>query len=72
MKSIRDILSKTKKKSEPVFILRAQDKCALIAIKQYYDECNYMGCNPEFLDEIDQIIEDFETYKKNHVTKIPD
>lgn len=72
MKSIRDILSKTKKKSEPVFILRAQDKCALIAIKMYYDECNYMGCKDEFLNEIDFIIKDFEHFKKNNVTKIPD
>jgi len=56
---------------EPVFALRGQDVCAVPALEKYFDTCVRNGCSQEFLDELNEIIEEFKLHQKTEPTKLP-
>lgn len=47
---------------EPVFVLRAQDRKALAALKRYRDDCEY----PDQKAAIAKRIDEFAAFQKNH------
>ncbi len=51
---------------EPVFILRAQDRKALAALRHYRDDCEY----PEQKAAIDKRIDEFTEYQKAHPDRV--
>ncbi|MDR1115561.1 MAG: hypothetical protein LBL33_05340 [Tannerella sp.] len=59
-------------KEEPYFVLRGQDICALPAIKAYYEAIKQQVKDPYFLEEIEEIMKDFEAYRDEQQTHIPD
>jgi hypothetical protein len=59
-------------KEEPYFVLRGQDICALPAIKAYYEAIKQHVKDPYFLEEIEEIMKDFEAYRNEQQTHIPD
>lgn len=59
-------------KEEPYFVLRGQDICALPAIKAYYEAIKQQVKDPYFIEEIEEIMKDFEAYRDEQQTHIPD
>ncbi|MDR1203311.1 MAG: hypothetical protein LBL58_17010 [Tannerellaceae bacterium] len=59
-------------KEEPYFVLRGQDICALPAIKAYYEAIKQHVKDPYFMEEIEEIMKDFEAYRDEQQTHIPD
>jgi hypothetical protein len=59
-------------KEEPYFVLRGQDICALPAIKAYYEAIKQHVRDPYFIEEIEEIMKDFEAYQNEQQTHIPD
>lgn len=59
-------------KDEPYFVLRGQDVCALAAIEAYYEAVKDKVQDPYFIEEIQEIKNDFQAYLKEQHTKIPD
>ncbi|MDR1161164.1 MAG: hypothetical protein LBK45_02385 [Tannerellaceae bacterium] len=59
-------------KEEPYFVLRGQDICALPAIKAYYEAIRLHVKDPYFVEEIEEIMKDFEAYLSEQQTHIPD
>lgn len=37
---------------EPLFLLRGQDEAVIVAIGAYSDECERLGCDPEFISKV--------------------
>ncbi|MDR0749532.1 MAG: hypothetical protein LBF62_08180 [Tannerellaceae bacterium] len=59
-------------KEEPYFVLRGQDICALPAIKAYYEAIKQHVKDPYFIEEIEEIMKDFEAFRNEQQTHIPD
>lgn len=59
-------------KDEPYFVLRGQDVCALAAIEAYYEAVKDKVKDPYFIEEIQEIKNDFHAFLKKQQTKIPD
>lgn len=60
-------------KDEPYFVLRGQDICALTAIKAYFEAVKEQVAKPSFLEEIEEIMNDFQTYSEEiEKIKTPD
>jgi hypothetical protein len=59
-------------KDEPYFLLRGQDVCALPAIKAYYNAIKEKVKDPCFIEEIEEIMKDFQAYQEEQQTHIPD
>lgn len=59
-------------KDEPYFVLRGQDVCALAAIEAYYEAVKDKVQDPYFIEEIQEIKNDFYAFLKEQQTKIPD
>ncbi|MCE5227663.1 MAG: hypothetical protein LLG05_17620 [Porphyromonadaceae bacterium] len=59
-------------KDEPYFVLRGQDVCALAAIEAYYEAVKDKVNDPYFIEEIQEIKNDFQAFLKEQHTKIPD
>jgi hypothetical protein len=58
--------------SEPLFLLRAQDKMALPALIGYKLVCSTSGCSEEHLKSIDEAISQFANFQAATETKMPD
>jgi hypothetical protein len=58
---------------EPLFILRAQDRRALAAIREYYAQCMNV-CDQNHLDAIEKAMSDFDKFRQTYPDrmKIPD
>lgn len=73
MKNPIQMIKQCVEKDEPYFVLRGQDRCALAAIKAYYNEVKEQVKNPYFVEEIEEIMKDFRAYREEvERTKIPD
>ena len=73
MKNPIQMIKQCVEKEEPYFVLRGQDVCALAAIETYYDEVRNKVKDPYFIEEIEEIMKDFQAYRKEvSNTKIPD
>ena len=73
MKNPIQMIKQCVEKEEPYFVLRGQDLCALAAIETYYEEVRTHVSNPYFIEEIEEIMQDFRAYREEvEKTKIPD
>jgi hypothetical protein len=70
MKSIADILKSAQENNEPVFVIRAKDKCALAAIGAYNVTSHIAGVNDEHLKETQQIFRDFVKWQGENKDKV--
>ncbi|MDR2763766.1 MAG: hypothetical protein LBB90_01900 [Tannerella sp.] len=59
-------------KEEPYFLLRGQDVCALPAIRAYYEAVRRKVKDPYFIEEIEEIMKDFQAFLNEQETHIPD
>lgn len=55
---------------EPVFLLRAQDKCAVPTMVAYYSSALKEGATTEFCDDVVQALNRFNEWKGHR--KVPD
>lgn len=51
---------------EPLFLLRATDPFTVVALDAYMQECVFQGCNPEFLDEIQEYRDRIKKWQYDH------
>jgi hypothetical protein len=72
MKNPIAMIKQCVEKEEPYFVLRGQDICALPAIKAYYEAIKQHVKDPYFIEEIEEIMKDFEAYRNEQQTHIPD
>lgn len=59
----------------PVFVLTGTDACALAALKAYATEARRLGCNPEFIADLEgNVIPDFHDFQaeEKDSVKLPD
>lgn len=73
MKNPIQMIKQCVAKEEPYFVLRGQDRCALAAVKAYYEAVRQQVKDPYFVEEIEEIMKDFRAYREEIAkTKIPD
>lgn len=73
MKNSIQMIKQCIEKDEPYFLLRGQDRCALMAIEAYVTAIDKNGSNPSFIEEVKEIQKDFQAYQKEVTqTKTPD
>jgi hypothetical protein len=72
MKNPIQMIKQCVAKDEPYFLLRGQDICALPAIKAYYDAIQGKVKDPYFIEEIEEIMKDFQAYLDEKEARIPD
>jgi len=68
------IINECRKSGEPTFTIRAKDRASVVALEAYFVIISQGKCNPEFLEEIRQITNDFHLWQaeNKHVTRMPD
>ncbi|MDR1222238.1 MAG: hypothetical protein LBL07_05085 [Tannerella sp.] len=57
---------------EPYFVLRGKDICALPAIKKYHETVKQKVKDLYFIEEIEEIMKDFQAFREEQQTHIPD
>lgn len=72
MKNPIQMIKQCLEKEEPYFLLRGQDICALPAIKAYYEALKGQVKDPYFIEEIEEIMKDFQAFLDEQETHIPD
>ena len=72
MKNPIQMIKQCLEKEEPYFLLRGQDICALPAIKAYYEAIKDKVTDPFFIEEIEEIMKDFQAFRDEQETHIPD
>lgn len=72
MKNPIQMIKQCNEKDEPYFLLRGQDLCAIAAIEKYYEEVKDKVDDPYFIEEIEEIMKDFQAYRKEQKMHIPD
>jgi len=69
-KTAESVLMSARENNEPVLVLRAKDKCSVMAIKAYYTACISLGCDQLHLEGINDIFEDFKNWRNNHSDQV--
>ena len=70
-KDQRRLLNRCVLNEIPVFVLTGTDQCALAALKAYAEEAKRLGCNTEFIDDLEgNVIPDFEAFQKQEPEKV--
>jgi hypothetical protein len=72
MKNPIQMIKQCVEKEEPYFLLRGQDICALPAIIAYYEAIKDKVTDPYFIEEIEEIMKDFQAFRDEQETHIPD
>jgi hypothetical protein len=54
----------------PVFVLCGSDSCAVESLNEYYRIAREKGCTPEFLDDLQLLIDDFERFRNEEPEKV--
>ncbi|MDR0536669.1 MAG: hypothetical protein LBH04_01265 [Tannerellaceae bacterium] len=72
MKNPIQMIKQCNEKDEPYFLLRGQDVCAMHAIKAYYQAVLQNVEDASFIEEIEEIMKDFQAYRMEQQTHIPD
>lgn len=72
MKNAIQMIKECLTKEEPYFLLRGKDICALPAIEAYFNEVSKNVKSPYFVEEISEIMKDFQAFQKEQPTHIPD
>lgn len=59
---------------EPVFIIRAKDKCSPRAIRRYAEEAEGVGASAELLADVEQVAQIFDRWQADWepIVKVPD
>lgn len=70
MKDQRKLLHKCMHAEIPVFVLCGSDSCAIEALEAYYGIAKRKGCSQEFLDDLELLINDFRTFRKEEPEKV--
>lgn len=70
MKTTESVIHKAKKNNEPVFVIRAQDKCSIDAINAYLNSCAMENCSEGFVAEIVSIVDEFEEWQNLNKSKV--
>ena len=73
-KTAESVLAKARANNEPVFVLRAQDKLAVYAIRSYLEAISIADDKVSLSHyyEVEKIFTDFVYWKVNNETKFPD
>ena len=70
-KDQRRLLNRCVLNEIPVFVLTGTDQCALAALKAYAEEAKRLGCNTEFIDDLEgNVIPDFEDFQEQEPEKV--
>ena len=70
-KDQRKLLNRCVLNEIPVFVLTGTDQCALAALKAYAEEAKRLGCNTEFIDDLEgNVIPDFEAFQEQEPEKV--
>ena len=70
-KDQRKLLNRCVMNEIPVFVLTGTDQCALAALKAYAEEAKRLGCNTEFIDDLEgNVIPDFEAFQEQEPEKV--
>ena len=72
MKNPIQMIRQCYEKEEPFFLLRGQDVCAIPAIMAYYEAIRSCVSDPDFIEEIEEIMNDFRAYAEEQKTHVPD
>ncbi|MDR0794746.1 MAG: hypothetical protein LBE79_01625 [Tannerella sp.] len=72
MKNPIQMIKQCVEKDEPYFLLRGQDICALPAINAYYEAIKGKVKDPYFIEEIEEIMKDFQAFADEQDVRIPD
>ncbi len=51
---------------EPLFLLRAKDKCAMAALKAYVTECQAQGSPPDQVESVNKQIQNFRDWQNQN------
>lgn len=74
-KDQRRLLNKCVENEIPVFVLTGTDACAMTALMAYAAEARALGCNTEFIDDLESnVIPDFRDFQtqESEKVKLPD
>lgn len=74
-KDQRRLLNKCVENEIPVFVLTGTDACAMTALMAYAAEARALGCNSEFIDDLENnVIPDFRDFQaqESEKVKLPD
>jgi len=74
-KDQRRLLNRCVENEIPVFVLTGTDACALTALMAYAAEARSLGCNQEFIKDLEgNVIPDFRDFQiqEKEKVKIPD
>lgn len=74
-KDQRRLLNKCVENEIPVFVLTGTDACAMTALMAYAAEARALGCNTEFIDDLESnVIPDFRDFQaqESKKVKLPD
>ena len=74
-KDQRKLLNRCVMNEIPVFVLTGTDQCALVALRAYADEARRLGCNAEFIEDLEtNVLPDFKAFQieEPEKVKLPD
>lgn len=70
-KDQRKLLNRCVLNEIPVFVLTGTDKCALAALRAYAEEAKKLGCNLEFIEDLEgNVIPDFKAFQEEEYEKV--
>ena len=74
-KDQRKLLNRCVMNEIPVFVLTGTDKCALAALRAYALEARRLGCNADFIEDLEgNVLPDFKAFQEEEpdMVKLPD
>ena len=70
-KDQRKLLNRCVLNEIPVFVLTGTDQCALAALKAYAEEAKRLGCNTDFIEDLEgNVIPDFQAFQEQELEKV--
>ena len=70
-KDQRKLLNRCVLNEIPVFVLTGTDQCALVALKAYAEEAKRLGCNTDFIEDLEgNVIPDFQAFQEQEPEKV--
>ena len=70
-KDQRKLLNRCVLNEIPVFVLTGTDQCALAALKAYAEEAKRLGCNTDFIEDLEgNVIPDFQAFQEQEPEKV--
>ena len=72
MKDPLEMIQTCQETGEPIFVLRAQDKCSVAAIAAYNVACALLNVDKEQLYETQHIFTEFIQWQGENNVKLPD